>query len=222
MDNTREKIVVIEADPPSRDALRASMEAAGYEVFPFPTVREGLDYLRSDGADLLLLGEAAPDPNIPTAHETIAIIRGSAVTDSVRVISLVGPGPQDRTATLDFGADDAVSRPWDSAELLARVRAQLHVRRAGKQLLDKMRIADEGQQIAHTAFDALAVTEKMTSNAASLDRRLKIGVTTVLVIAIVMAGTYFLFFHSAQKDLQRTTATIARLERGMMRQEDLM
>ena len=39
-----------------------------------------------------------------------------------------------------------------------------------------MRIAEEGQQIAHTAFEALAVTEKMTSDAFSLDRGLKIGV----------------------------------------------
>ena len=222
MDNAREKIVVIEADPESRDALRAAMEGAGYDVIACATVREGLDALRNAAVDLLVLGAAAPDPNVPSVHETIAAIRGSAVTESVRVILLVGSRADERAAGLDFGADDAVSRPWDAAELLARVRTQLHVRRVGKQLLEKMRIADEGQQIAHTAFDALAVTEKMTSDAVSLDRRLKIGLTAVFVIAAIMAGTYFLFARSAQKDMQRTTTTITRLERGIVHQQDLI
>jgi DNA-binding response OmpR family regulator/S1-C subfamily serine protease len=222
MDNAREKIVIIEADPESRDALQAAMEGAGYDIFACATAREGLDAVRRTATDVLVLGAAAPDPNVPSAHETIATIRGSAVTDAVRVILLVGRGVEERVAGLDFGADDVVSRPYDTAELLARVRTQLRVRRAGKQLLEKMRIADEGQQIAHTAFDALAVTEKMTSDAVSLDRRLKIGLTAVFVIAVVMAGTYFLFARSAQKDMQRTTTTIARLERGIVHQQDLI
>lgn len=198
------------------------IEGRGYEVFVCATVREGLEAVRQAAADLLVLGSAGPDPNVPSAHETIATIRGSAVTDAVRVILLVDAGAGERATGLDFGADDAISRPYDAAELLARVRTQLHVRRAGKQLLEKMRIADEGQQIAHTAFDALAVTEKMASDAVSLDRRLKIGLTAVFVIAVIMAGTYFLFARSAQKDMQRTTTTIARLERGIVHQQDLL
>ena len=80
-------------------------------------------------------------------------------------------GADNRAVGLDLGADDAVSRPWDATELLARTRVQLRALRADKQLLEQMRIATEGQQIAHTAFDALAVTERMASNADSLDKR---------------------------------------------------
>jgi len=78
-------------------------------------------------------------------------------------------------------------------ELLARVRAQLRVLRADRQLLEKMHLAEEGQQIAHTAFDALAITEKMSSDAVSLNRRLKMGLAGVFAIALVMAATYFSF-----------------------------
>jgi S1-C subfamily serine protease len=85
-----------------------------------------------------------------------------------------------------------------------------------------MQLAEEGQKIAHTAFDALAVTEKMAQDASSLDRRLKIGVSAVFLIALVMAAIYFLFARNTQQSLQRTTAVIARLERGLMHQEDLM
>src|SRR5580704_4355792 len=108
MDNAREKVVVIEADPESRDALRAAMEGAGYDVIACATAREGLDAVRQAAADLLVLGAAAPDPNIPSAHETIATIRGSAVTDAVRLILLVGRGAEERVAGLDFGADDVI------------------------------------------------------------------------------------------------------------------
>jgi len=62
----------------------------------------------------------------------------------------------------------------------------------------------------------------MASDAVSLNRRLKMGLAGIFAIAAVMAGTYFLFAHSAQKDMQRTTATIARLERGIVHQQDLM
>jgi len=161
-----------------------------------------------------VLDAAVADAGAPSAHEIVATIRGSAVTEGVRVIVLTGPGASDRAAGLDLGADDAISRPWDAAELLARVRAQLRVRRADQQLLDKMHLAEEGQQIAYTAFDALAVTERMASDAVSLNRRLKMGLAGVFAIAVVMAGTYFLFAHSAQKDIKLSATTIARLERG--------
>jgi DNA-binding response OmpR family regulator/S1-C subfamily serine protease len=222
MINGREKIVVIEGDDSSRDLLRVAIESAGYEAAGFATSSEGLAAARQPGTDVLILDAAAAGVNAPSARETIATMRGSAVTQGVRVIVLTGPGPADRAAGLDLGAHDAISRPWDATELLARVRAQLRTRRAGEDILHKLHLAEEGQQIAHTAFDALAVTERMASDAVSLNRRLKMGLAGVFAIAAVMAGTYFLFAHSAGKDLQRTTATIARLERGIVHQEDLI
>ena len=218
----REKIVVVEEDPASRELLRVAIESAGYEVGVFAATQEGLEAARLPGTDLLVLDAAAVGATAPSARQTLATIRGAAVTENVRVILLTGPSADDRAAGLDLGADDAISRPWDALELLARVRSQLRVLRADQQLRDKMRLAEEGQQIAHTAFDALAVTEKMATNAVTLDRRLKMGLAGVFAIAVVMGATYFLFARSAKKDLQRTTTTIARLERGIVHQQDLM
>jgi len=169
--------------------------------------------------DVLVL-DASPDNN--AAREFIATIRGAAATEAIRLVLLVGARAEERAAALDLGADDAISRPSETPELHARVRAQLRVRRSEQQLRDKVRIADEGQQIAHTAFEALAVTEKMTSDAFSLDRSLKIGVTAVLGVAAVMAAIYFLFVRNAQKETLRANAIIARLEGGMTRQQNLI
>ncbi len=222
MNNSAEKIVIAEADPVARDALLLALGGAGYETSAFATVYEAVEATRHIGADLLLLDASPSAAGALGAHQAIAEIRGSSATEGVRVIVLVGPDAMERAAALDLGADEAISRPWDSAELFARVRTQLRGRRADRLLLEKVEIAEEGQKIAHTAFDALAVTEKMTKDAFTLDRRLKIGFSAVFFIAIVMAAIYFLFARTTQIDLQRTTASIARLERGIMRQDDLM
>jgi len=222
MNAAAEKIIVVEPDPPRSEHLLFTLCGAGYDASAFATPPEALEALRETGAQVLLLDFAAASAGAMSAHETVAGIRASAVTERVRVILLVGPGAEERAAALDLGADDAVSRPWDGAELVARVRSQLREYRANTVLLEKMQIAEEGQKIAHTAFDALAVTEKMAQDAVVLDKRLKLGVGAVLALAIAMGAIYFLFAHNTQKDLQRTTSTIARLERGIMHQDDLM
>jgi len=222
MEIIREKIVIVEADAASRASLVSLLESGGWGVSAFPTTREGLDAMQHAGADLLLLDTDLSAADSPNAREMLATIRGSAVTAGVRVIVLVGPGADNRAAGLDLGADDAVSRPWDATELLARTRVQLRALRADKQLLEEMHIATEGQQIAYTAFDALAVTERMASNADSLDKRLKIGFAAVFALALVMAGIYFLFARTARKDLKATTNTIAHLQGGILHQQSLI
>jgi S1-C subfamily serine protease/ActR/RegA family two-component response regulator len=195
------------------------LHSAGYEVTDFAATQEALDAIHESAPDVLLLDASLREPN---ARELVANIRGAAATESIRLILLVGAGTEERVAALDLGADEAISRPWDAPELLARVRAQLRVRRAELQLREKMRIADEGQQIAHTAFEALAVTEKMTGDAFALDRRLKIGFAAVFAMAVLMAAIYLLFARSAQKENQRANAIIARLEGGLTHQQDLI
>jgi DNA-binding response OmpR family regulator/S1-C subfamily serine protease len=219
MEVLREKIVIVECEPEARRILAATLEKAGYEVFPAVTAEEASDAVQTAGADLLLLNASMAGAE---CHEILIGMRSKAATHGLRVILLVGEGPRERMLGLDLGADDAISRPWDPGELLARVRAQLRARRASDDLRAKARIAEEGQQIAHTAFEALAVTEKMTRDAFSLGRALKIGVSAVFVIAVVMAGTFFLFSHRANKETQRAYTAIARLEGGLTRQQDLM
>src|SRR5277367_1532757 len=219
MPNAPEKILILDPDPHSSEDLRAALQSAGYDVAVFATTREGLDAIHQTGADIVLLDAAAQEPG---AGEVLATIRGSAKTAAMRVLLLVAGGSEQRASAMDLGANDAISRPYDSRELLARVRACLRVQRAENELREKMRIAEEGQQIAHTAFEALAVTEKMTSDAFSLDRKLKTGLAAVLAVAILMAGIYLLFARSAQKVTQRSNSILAKLEGGIVRQQDLI
>jgi DNA-binding response OmpR family regulator/S1-C subfamily serine protease len=226
MDQKPETIAIVAENPAVGGELEALLNKAGYEVTSFHTPAEALEAIHVHHADVVLIdtdgsGATLGSPKT-SAHEAVAGIRGSAATESIRIILLVHPGAEERAAALDLGADDALSRPWDSVELLARVRTQLRIRRAENQMLEKVQIAEEGQHIAHTAFEALAVTEKMASNAVSLDRGLKIGFGAILIIALVMGGIYFLFARSAQKQTQRVNAVIAQLDSGILSHQELM
>lgn len=219
MEPNRDKVIVLASTAATRDSLRELLQGAGYTVADFATSVEALEALRVSGTDLFVLDAAATD--VPPA-EILAAIRGSSATEGVRALFLAGPDAADRAVALDMGADDAMSQPWDSAEILARVRGQLRMRRADENLREKTRIAEEGQQIAHTAFNALAVTEKMASEASTLDRNLKIGVGAAFAAVAVMVGVYFLFARSAQHQTKRMDAVITQLGGNVMSQQDLL
>jgi DNA-binding response OmpR family regulator/S1-C subfamily serine protease len=219
MDDKRETIIALETDPASRDVLVSALAQAGFNASAFATSQEVIEAVHRTSPDLVLLDASILEQS---AREVLATIRGSAASAGVRVILLVGPLPDERSAALDLGADEAISRPWDSGELLSRIRTQLRTQRRERDLRRKIFIAEEGQQIAHTAFNALAVTEKMSSDASSLDRGLKIGVASIFVIAAVMAVVYFLLVHRAQTDTKQANRIILGLEGGLVKQQNLI
>lgn len=220
-----EKIIVIEGNSDSRQSLLKILSVAGYNATAFENPQEGLEALRESGVDLVVLGQissSVSDPITSGVRETVSIIRGSAATEKVRVVVITRSGAAARAAALDFGADDALSEPWDQEELVARVRTQVRARRSDNELLAKVRIAEEGQQIAHTAFDALAVTEKMATDATVLDKRLTTGLVAFFGLVLVMAAVYFLFARTAQKQNLRTNIVIAGLEGRLVKQQNMI
>jgi DNA-binding response OmpR family regulator/S1-C subfamily serine protease len=219
MATQREKIVLVETDAASRQALEAELKSAGYEVFSAESCSEGFEVASQAGADLVVLDAGAPGSCWSAA---VVELKGAAATEAIRVLVISSLGPEERARALDLGADDVIRRPVETPVFLARVRNQLRTKRAADGLRDRMRIAEEGQQIAHTAFEALAVTEKMTRDAFSLDRRLKVGLALVLGGVCVMALIFFLFTRRAEKENKRAYTVISQLEHGLASQETLL
>jgi DNA-binding response OmpR family regulator len=215
----RENILVVEPDTNSRQLLLELLRSAGYEVSSAPSQEDGFNLVQAGGVDLFILSADLAD--LQCCH-ALAEIKGLAATASTRVILLTRGGAAERARGLDLGADDVLSPPWEPAELLARVRVQLRDKRAYDQLQEKTRIAAEGQEIAHTAFQALAVTEKMTRDATTLDRALRIGVASLLSVAAVIAVIFLLYSRRAEKETKRAYSVIAQLEHGVHSQEELV
>ena len=219
MTSARERTLIIEGDPASRKSLLELLGAAGYDVSGTASPEEGFAAISNLGFDLLLL-----DANLSELGccQVLKEIRGSSAVEATRVILLSAGSAGERSRGLDLGADDVLLRPWEPAELFARVRVQLRVKRALDQWREKTRLAEEAQEIAHSAFQALAVTEKMTRDAFSLGRMLKVGVIALFVIGATSAGIFFLYSQRADRETKRAYAVIRQLERGMAKQQELV
>ncbi|HET9995403.1 MAG TPA: trypsin-like peptidase domain-containing protein [Candidatus Acidoferrum sp.] len=215
----RESILIVNSDETSLHTLEDAVRSAGYDVAISSSQGEGFKFVREVGVDLLILHADIADIQ---CCDALAEVKGNSSTANTRVILLTHGGAAERARALDLGADDVLSAPWEPAELLARVRAQLRAKQSFAELYEKTRIADEGREMAQTAFQALAVTEKMTRDAFSLGRALKIGVGALFAIAIVIASIFLLFSRRADKETRRAYTVIAQLERGTHRQEQLI
>jgi len=117
------RILVVDDDPQIRRVMRTTLTAQGYEVADAHAGEQALQKVRSETYDLLLL-----DMNMPGMGglETCRAIRGSRSGFDLAIIILtVRNTEQDKVEALDAGADDYVTKPFSTPELLARIRAAL-------------------------------------------------------------------------------------------------
>jgi DNA-binding response OmpR family regulator len=212
-------ILIVEPDDALRQQLLDVLRSAGYEVSSAPSQEEGFRVVQSGTVDVFLLSADLADV---LCCSSLTEIKGLGSTANTRVILFASGGAAVRARALDLGADDVMTPPWEPAELLARVRVQLRDKHAFEELQLKSRIAEEGQEIAHTAFQALAVTEKMTRDAFSTGRALKIGVGALLAVGAVISIVFLLFTRRADKETRRAYSVIAQLEYGVRTEEALV
>jgi DNA-binding response OmpR family regulator len=215
----RENILIVEPDDTLRQQLQDVLRSAGYEASSAPTQEEGFRVVQTGTVDVFLLSADLADV---LCCSSLTEIKGLGSTANTRVILFARGGGGMRARALDLGADDVMSPPWEPAELLARVRVQLRDKHALEELQLKSRIAEEGQEIAHNAFQAVAVTEKMTRDAFSLGRALKIGVSALLGVAVLISIIFLLFTRRADKESRRAYSVIAQLEHGVRTEEALV
>lgn len=115
-------ILAVDDEPAIRRLLQASLVRAGYRVIEAGNAREALGAVQIDKPALVLLDLGLPDRD---GLELIPIIKRAG--PSVIVVSAREDTDQ-KVAALDLGADDYVSKPFDSEEVLARIRRALRQR----------------------------------------------------------------------------------------------
>jgi two-component system, OmpR family, KDP operon response regulator KdpE len=114
------KILVVDDEPQIRRVLKSALTAEGYLVADAKSAEECFTKLREERFDLVLL-----DVNMPgtSGLETCQEIRGRS--DIAVIMLTVRNSEADKIAALDAGADDFVTKPFSTPELLARIRANL-------------------------------------------------------------------------------------------------
>ena len=116
----RSKILIIEDDPGICTFLKATLLADGYDVIIVVSGQSALDMISSHCPDCILLDLGLPDMD---GNQIIESVRGWTHTPII-VISARSM-EEDKARALDLGADDYITKPFSTIELLARIRAAL-------------------------------------------------------------------------------------------------
>ena len=116
----KKTLLVIDDEPQIRRLLRITLEASGYRVQESPSGENGIVQAAQCRPELVLLDLGLPD------LDGLEVLKRLREWSDVPVIILsVRDREDDKIAALDAGADDYVTKPFGSGELLARVRAAL-------------------------------------------------------------------------------------------------
>lgn len=113
------RILMVEDDAALCEALRPALEAAAFRVDFCHNGSDGLSLLRSGAYDVCVLDRMLPGVD---GLNLLRAARTSGVTTPVLMLTALS-GISERVDGLDAGADDYLSKPFDTRELLARLRA---------------------------------------------------------------------------------------------------
>jgi two-component system KDP operon response regulator KdpE len=132
-------VLVIEDELPIRRFLRPAIEAAGWRLVESPTAAGGILEATQARPDVIVLDLGLPDA------DGVEVIRRVREWSAVPIIVLSARGQEaDKVAALDAGADDYVQKPFNVAELMARIRVALrHAASVGQPATDSAVVAGD-------------------------------------------------------------------------------
>ena len=129
MNTNRYRLLLIEDESNIRSFVKTILETNGYQVLTAASCQQGMMMFASHMPDMVILDLGLPDRD---GLEFIREIRNSC---AVPILVLSARSLEsDKVVALDLGANDYVTKPFGTAELIARVRAALRSRRAGSEL----------------------------------------------------------------------------------------
>jgi DNA-binding response OmpR family regulator len=113
-------VTILDDEPAIRQMLSAALEDAGFRTAAFARATEFEAALRRTAPDVCLVDLGLPD------RDGLALVHRLALESGAAIIIISGRAQvQDRVTGLELGADDYIIKPFEPAEVVARVRARL-------------------------------------------------------------------------------------------------
>lgn len=122
---TQPLVTILDDEPEIRIMLADALEEAGYRTMAFGRAAQFEAALRTTAPDVCLVDLSLPDRDGLTLVHRLALEQGAIV-----IIISGRAQVQDRVTGLELGADDYIIKPFDPAEVVARIRARLRRGRA--------------------------------------------------------------------------------------------
>jgi len=152
----RDKVLIVDDDKSMRQSLRSVMEEEGYEVLEADNGATGLQKIKIEQPDLVLLDIVMPSLD---GIKVCKAVKSDPDLEKTLVIMTTSKGSkEDVIRGLESGADDYIVKPFDKSELLARIRTSL---RAGHLL----------RQLEREKRDLLAILDISNAITSTLDSK---------------------------------------------------
>jgi adenylate cyclase len=120
------RVLVVDDLAQNVKLMHAVLEPRGFTVLSATSGEQALQTLAETSVDVVLLDVLMPGID---GYETCARIKSDESTAMLPVIMVTASGAQQRLRALEVGADEFITKPFDQAELLARVRSLARVKR---------------------------------------------------------------------------------------------
>lgn len=126
MNTNKYRILFIEDENSIRNFVKTILEANGYQVITATNCQQGIMMFFSHNPDMVILDLGLPD------RDGLEFIKEIRESSAVPILVLSARTMEsDKVSALDTGANDYVTKPFGTEELMARVRAALRSRRTG-------------------------------------------------------------------------------------------
>jgi len=162
---TKQKILIVDDEPQIRRLLCIALESNDYKVIEAENAKDGFLSIAMNHPDVIILDLGLPD------HGGMSVLNQLREWSSIPVIVLtVQDEEQTKIRALDGGADDYITKPFNTGELLARIRVVLRrsgktdespVFKSGKLSVDQntrtVKVDDEEIKLTSTEYSILAL-----------------------------------------------------------------
>jgi adenylate cyclase len=187
------KILAVDDDVDNVELLRTYLQLAGYQVTTARSGEEALQKVEKEPPDLILLDVVMPGMD---GYQVCAKLKGDKATQFIPIVMISALQDQeDRVKSIEAGADDFLSKPFDEHELMARASSLLRI----KGLHDEV---ERKNELLFKIMNRYVTEEVSTLILDAPDRYLKLGgesrIVTVL-FADIRGFTEFAESHSAKR-----------------------
>ena len=124
--SSRGTLLLVDDLPQNIRLLEAVLAPRGYAIVKAESGREALEKVAAEPVDLVLLDIVMPEMD---GYAVCRALREDPATQYLPVVMVTASGDQEKVAAIDAGADDFITKPFDQAELVARVSSLLRIKR---------------------------------------------------------------------------------------------